>query len=109
MPAYKDKDRNTWTAKFQHRNWCGETKWITKRGFKTKRDAILFEREFLARKNGSLDMLFSEFVKVYREERKPRIGKTLSEVKKEKIEQIEDEKIKKVTIKNIIKKVKFMI
>lgn len=73
MPAYKDKVRNTWTAKFQHKNWCGEVKWVTKRGFSTKREALLFEREFLAQKSGSLDMLFSEFVKVYREERKPRI------------------------------------
>lgn len=86
MPAYKDKVRNTWIAKFQHKNWCGEVKWVTKRGFSTKRDALLFEREFLARKNGGLDMLFSDFVKVYREERKPRIKDSTYQTKDNIIE-----------------------
>ena len=31
MPAYKEKDRNTWTVKFKHKNWSGETKWVTQR------------------------------------------------------------------------------
>ena len=39
MSAYKDLDRDTWYVKFRYKNWMGETKWITKRGFQIKRDA----------------------------------------------------------------------
>lgn len=69
MPAYKEKDKNTWTVKFKHRNWSGKIKWVTKRGFATKREALQYERDFLARKSGDLDMSFADFVQVYREER----------------------------------------
>lgn len=35
MPAYKDKERNTWFCKFNYENWKGEHKSKVKRGFKT--------------------------------------------------------------------------
>ncbi len=73
MPAYKEKDRNTWTVKFQYKNWEGTKKWVTKRGFATKRDALQYERDFLARQSGNLDMTFAAFVMVYREDRGARI------------------------------------
>ena len=73
MPAYKDAKKNTWFVKFQYKNWAGEQKWVTKRGFKTKRDAMQWEREYLLSKKGDLDMRFSDFVEVYRSDRKPRI------------------------------------
>ena len=53
MPAYKEKDKNTWTVKFKHRNWSGKIKWVTKRGFATKREVLQYERDFLARKSGN--------------------------------------------------------
>lgn len=67
MPAYKEKDRNTWTVKFQYKNWEGTKKWVTKRGFATKREAVQFGRDFISRQSGSLDMTFAAFVMVYRE------------------------------------------
>lgn len=73
MAAYKDQKRNTWFAKFQYKNWSGEQKWVTKRGFATKREALQYERDFMARQSGSLDMTFTDFVKVYREDRGPRL------------------------------------
>lgn len=72
MPAYKDKN-NTWLSKFTYKNWQGEKKWVTKRGFATKREALQYERDFMERQSGSLDMTFAEFVKVYREDRGPRL------------------------------------
>ena len=81
MPAYKDNSRNTWTAKFKYRNWCGETKWVTKRGFKTKREALQYERDYLAQKSGSLDMTFHDFVNVYRADRKPRVKESTFQTK----------------------------
>lgn len=46
MPAYKDKKSNTWKAKFSYKNWKGETKFATKRGFATKREAIEYENNY---------------------------------------------------------------
>ena len=81
MPAYKEKDRNTWTVKFKHKNWSGKIKWVTKRGFATKRDALQYERDFLACKSGNLDMSFADFVQVYREERGARIKESTLSMK----------------------------
>ena len=81
MPAYKEKDRNTWTVKFQYKNWKGTKKWVTKRELATKRDALQYERDFLARQSGNLDMSFAAFVTVYREDRGARIKESTQETK----------------------------
>ena len=81
MPAYKEKGRNTWTVKIKHKNWSGQIKWVTKRGFATKREALQYERDFLARKSGNLDMSFADFVQVYREERGARIKESTLSMK----------------------------
>ena len=73
MPAYKDSKSNSWYAKFNYKNWKGETKFTTKRGFATKREAVDYERQFKLHIAGDLDMNFEEFVKIYREEHYPRI------------------------------------
>ena len=73
MPVYKDKKNNTWYAKFNYKNWKGETHYTTKRGFSTKREAVEYEREFKLRVAGNLDMTFEEFIALYREDRYPRI------------------------------------
>lgn len=73
MPAYKDKKSNTWKAKFSYKNWKGETKFATKRGFATKREAIEYENNYKLQVAGDIDMNFEEFVEVYREEHYPRI------------------------------------
>ena len=86
MSTYKDLERDTWYVKFRYKNWMGETKWITKRGFQTKRDAQQWERDFILRQSGSLDMTFREFVKVYAEERKPRLKESTWVMKENIIE-----------------------
>ena len=73
MPAYKDKKTNTWYVKFNYKNWKGETKFTTKRGFSTKREATDYENEYKLHIAGSLDMAFKDFIEVYREDRYPRI------------------------------------
>ena len=73
MSAFKDNQRNTWYAKFSYRDWKGDKKWVTKRGFATKREATQYERDFLAKQSGNLDMTFAEFVEVYQRDRHPRI------------------------------------
>lgn len=73
MSAYKDAKRKTWFVKFQYKDWKNERKWVTKRGFATKRDALQWEQTFLLQQKGSLDMRFADFVEVYKSDRKPRI------------------------------------
>ena len=73
MPVYKNPKDNTWYAKFNYKNWKGETRFTTKRGFATKRDALAYERDFKKHITGDLNMSFGEFVKLYRKNLYPRI------------------------------------
>lgn len=50
MPAYKDG--NTWFAKFYYQDWTGDRKVKKKRGFRTKKEALEFERDFIAKASG---------------------------------------------------------
>ena len=35
MAVYKDQERGTWYAKFSYKDRYGDTRWTTKRGFRT--------------------------------------------------------------------------
>ena len=73
MGAYKDEKRGTWKAKFSYKDYTGKTRWATKRGFKTKREALEYEREFLLQKAGDVDMTFDTFVELYKKDLYPRL------------------------------------
>lgn len=73
MPAYKDKESNTWYVNFYYNDWTGERKKKLKRGFKTKREAQEWERNFLHVKAETLDMTFEAFVKLYEQDVRPRL------------------------------------
>lgn len=81
MPAYKDTEKNTWYVKFQYKDWTGKRKWVTKRGFSTKRDAAKWEQSFMDRLSGTTDMSFREFVNVYLEDRSPRLKESTKQTK----------------------------
>lgn len=81
MPAYKDNERNTWFVKFQYKNWKDEKKWVTKRGFKTKREALQWEKEFQLQRQGSIEMSFADFANVYRADRTPRLKESTTLMK----------------------------
>ena len=72
MGAYKDKG-GRWYVSVRYKNWLGEPSRKTKRGFTTKRDALAWEREFLQKSAGSLDMTFNSFYEVYRNDLQNRI------------------------------------
>ena len=55
MPAYKDKAKGTWYASFYFENWTGKKEKKMKRGFKTKREALEWERTFLQQQTADLD------------------------------------------------------
>ena len=66
MGAYKDKKRGTWFASARYKNWMGETKRKMKRGFATKREALEWERQFIAQNDGNLEMKFQSFYELYK-------------------------------------------
>ena len=73
MPAYKDKAKGTWYASFYFENWTGKKEKKMKRGFKTKREALEWERTFLQQQTADLDMTFESFVALYATDMKGRI------------------------------------
>ena len=72
MPPYKQSNRS-WMAKFRYKTWNGETRWVTKRGFPTRREAVQWEEDYKLKMSGSINMLLRDFVQVYREDKTPRL------------------------------------
>lgn len=70
MPAYKDKEKNTWYCKFYYETWDGQKKSTTKRGFLTKKAAIEWENEFKASAKAEMTMTMESFVKIYFNDKK---------------------------------------
>ena len=56
MPAYRDEKTKTWYAKFRYVDWQGKSKHTTKRGFKTKKEALNYEHEFKATAQERVDI-----------------------------------------------------
>ena len=73
MSASKDKERGTWKIYLRYVDWQGVKQIHTRRGFATKREALEYEREFLASKSRDLNMLFESFVEIYLSDLKPKI------------------------------------
>ena len=48
MSVYYDKEQKSWYCKFRYRDWCGNSRSTTKRGFERKKDALEYERDFRA-------------------------------------------------------------
>ena len=73
MPAYKDEAHGTFYASLYYTDFTGTKRKKMKRGFKLKRDALEWERQFLLQKNADPDMRFGDFVSIYRSEKRERI------------------------------------
>ena len=65
MPSYREKDKNTWYCQFYYRDSSGTRKHKVKRGFKYKRDADSWERNFLDSLKTTPDILFSTLAADY--------------------------------------------
>ena len=73
MPAYKDNAKGTWYVSFYFQNWKGERERKLKRGFRTKKEALEWEREFLQKQAADMDMTFTAFVELYNRDIKSRL------------------------------------
>ena len=70
MPAYRDEKRKTWYAKFRYNDWQGKIKQTTKRGFKTKKDALNYEYEFKATSKDGNNITVNKLAEKFIEDRK---------------------------------------
>lgn len=73
MPAYKNKSGKGWFVKFRIYDRQKKVKYITKRGFSTKHDALEFENNYKLTQSGSSSMKFRDFVQLYLDSIRPRL------------------------------------
>lgn len=73
MSVSKDAERGTWIVYARYVDWQGKVKVLHKRGFKTKKEAVVYEREYLLKKSKDVNMGFGQFVESYLEDLKPRL------------------------------------
>lgn len=76
MTAYKDEKRGTWFVNFRYKDWRGEPKRKAKRGFRTRRDALRWERDFKERMGGAASMSFDAACEAYMADNAPRLRET---------------------------------
>ena len=73
MSIHKDNVTGKWRVVYRYTDWTGETHQSSKRGFPTKREAQMWERELLLKKEAKLDMTFESFYEIYVEDMQNRI------------------------------------
>ena len=73
MSVHKDKSTNTWRVLYRYTDYTGKTKQTSKRGFKTKREALAWEREETSKNETRLDMTFGSFIEIYTTDLKRRV------------------------------------
>lgn len=89
MSAHKTKlpsGNVVWVAKFRYTDYTGSVKQKKKQGFKTKKEALEFEKSFLDKASANSDMLFSSLISHYFEHIESRLKPTTVENKKHLIE-----------------------
>lgn len=72
MAVTREKN-GTWTVQCWYRDWTGERRKKTKRGFKTKLAAKEWQSEFELKTAGSPDMPFSAFFQLYKQDAQARL------------------------------------
>lgn len=70
MSVYKDEKLGTWYVQMYYKTWDGKTHHTTKRGFRTKKDAVKWEAEKRASVSSDLSMTVESFVEVYFNDKK---------------------------------------
>ena len=73
MKAERDEKTGKWFIQYRYIDWQGNRKKSTKRGFKTKREAEEWLRNFMVRNQADFDMNFEDFLKLYYDDMTPRL------------------------------------
>ena len=87
MPAYKNEKRGTWYVSFHYKDCDGTARRKKKEGFKTKREALDWERDFLKAKAGTTDMTLGALYSLYIADCETRLRQTTLEKKRWSFEQ----------------------
>lgn len=107
MPAYKEKNKDSWYVQFYYKDWTGKNKKKLKRGFQTKKEATEWERSFVMQQSCNLDMKFKDFWEVYKTDVKPQV-KYNTWITKEYIVELKimpyfkEKKINEITVRDIL-------
>ena len=72
MAAYRDSN-GKWYVSVYYDTWEGKRSRKVKRGFTIKRAAMEWEREFLGKEKGDMDMTFASFLEIYKRDLKERL------------------------------------
>ncbi len=86
MPSYKDDNTGTWYCKFYYEDWTGKKRQKKKRGFKLKREADDWEREFLIKEARSPDMTFGSLCELYLADAKQNLRASTYVMRKSSVE-----------------------
>lgn len=73
MKAMKDSKTGKWKIQYYYKDWQGNVKNSTKRGFRTRKEAEEWVRSFLSQQQADCSMNFGDFVEVYYDDIEPRI------------------------------------
>ena len=77
VSVLKDKwngyNGDRWRVACYYRDWQGKRVKHEKRGFKTKKEALTYEHEFLAKKTSDINMGFGTFIDIYLDDMRPQL------------------------------------
>jgi integrase len=76
MPVYKDEKRGSWFASFYYTDASGEKRRKKKEGFKTRKEALEFERDFSLQSDSGPRLLFDDLLSLYIEDCQTRLRPT---------------------------------
>ena len=76
MSVTRDKNTGKWMSQIRVKDWTGKEIHKKKRGFKTKKEALQWEQDFISQADGSLGMKFKDFVEIYMKDANPRLRET---------------------------------
>ncbi len=83
MSVNKDPSGNgNWLVSVRFSDHQGKVKQKCKRGFKTKREGLEWEREFMRQSHTNLDMTFQSFIEIYTEDTEHRLKRNTWKTKK---------------------------
>lgn len=82
MKAQKDKATGTWKIQYRYRDFTGEYRKSTKRGFSKKIEAEEWLRNFLLVQQADLNMRFEDFVGLYYQDMENRIRESTMRTKR---------------------------
>lgn len=90
MAVYKDKwngyKGTAWRVACYYKDWKGVRRKHEKRGFSTKKEALKYEREFLAKTSKNINMGFGTFIDIYMGDLRPQLKASTMDNKENIIE-----------------------